>query len=352
MNLEDYNMPLPKKIKKYLPLTESKTLLPRRQELVDKINKNGTFLPKSLLHADLDGGFLEFVKNELKLVVEGKLVPVVDILITTQNWAQFTETWNFQNLDKNVEPPFISIVRIPEVKFGTNPAVLYNIPNRRQFFYAQVPTWDGNRQGMDVYKIPQPIPVDITYQVKIVCNRMRELNQFNKIILEKFASLQAYQVIKGHYIPIKNTGVSDESVMDVEKRKYYIQSYDFLMMGFLIDENEFQVSPAITRVLQVVEFEPNTTKRQKRPQSDNKNTNQVVTFVQGITTLSQLYNYRVDINFGDSTNVSTFDVYINSNFYGVDVNSIQVNTDDVVRIDITKIDNNETATIQLLGTLV
>jgi len=56
-------MPLPKKIKKNIPLTESKTLLPRRRELVDKINKDGTYLPKSLLHADLDGGFLEFVKN-------------------------------------------------------------------------------------------------------------------------------------------------------------------------------------------------------------------------------------------------------------------------------------------------
>ena len=352
MNSEDYKMPLPKKIKKYLPLTESKTLLPRRQELVDKINKDGTYLPKSILHADLDGGFLDFVKNELKLVVDGKVVPVVDIVITTQNWSQFTETWNFQNLDKNVEPPFISIVRIPEVKFGTNPAVLYNIPNRKQFFYAQVPTWDGNRQGMDIYKIPQPIPVDITYQVKIVCNRMREINQFNKVILEKFASIQAYQVIKGHYIPIKNTGISDESVMDVEKRKYYIQSYDFLMMGFLIDENEFQVSPAITRVLQVVEFEPGTTKRQKRLTDSNTKTNLVVTFLPNVTTLSQLFQYVVDIQVGSTNNVDSFDVYINSDFYGSDVTSIQINSGDVLRFDIVKLDVNNTSTIELLETLI
>jgi len=352
MNSEDYNMPLPKKIKKYLPLTQSKTLLPRRQELLDKINKDGTFLPKSILHADLDGGFLDFVKNELKLVVEGKVVPVVDILVTTQNWIQFTQTWDFQNIDKNLEPPFISIVRIPEVKFGTNPAVLYNIPNRRQFFYAQVPTWDGNRQGMDIYKIPQPIPVDITFQVKIVCNRMRELNQFNKVILDKFASIQAYQVIKGHYIPIKNTGISDESVMDIEKRKYYIQSYDFLMMGFLIDENEFQVSPAINRVLQVVEFEPNTTKRQKRVISDNKSTNQKISYDVGVTTLSQVFYYTTDLAIGESVNVSSFDVYINSDFYGTDVNLIQVNTNDVVRIDVVKTDVNLSASLELFGLLL
>jgi hypothetical protein len=212
-------MAFPKQIKKHLPLSPEKILFERREELLDMINKDGTYLPKSLLHADLDRGFLDFVKEDLKCVVEGKIIPTVDIIVTTQNWSQFVETWNFQNLDKNAEPPFITTIRIPEVKFGTNPAVLYNIPNRRQYFYASVPTWDGQRKGMDVYKIPQPVPVDITYQVKIVCNRMRELNKLNQIILEKFASRQAYRNIKGHYIPIVMNDVSDESVMEVEKRK-------------------------------------------------------------------------------------------------------------------------------------
>ena len=179
-------MGLPKKIKKDINLYPVKTGYERRVELLDDINRDGTYLPKSLLHADLDRGFLDFVKNDLRTVVEGKVVPTVDILITTQNWAQFTETWNFQNIDKNAEPPFIATVRNPEVKFGSNPAVVYNIPNRKQYYYAQVPTWDGQRAGMDIYKIPQPVPVDITYSIKIICNRMRELNEFNKNVLEKF----------------------------------------------------------------------------------------------------------------------------------------------------------------------
>lgn len=124
-------MPLPKKIKKSIPLTPQKTLMGRREELLDKINKDGTYLPKSLLHADLDRGFLDFVKEDLKTVVSGKEVPVVDILLTTQNWSQFTETWNFEDLDKNVSPPFITTIRTPEVKYGTNPSLIYNIPNRK-----------------------------------------------------------------------------------------------------------------------------------------------------------------------------------------------------------------------------
>ena len=344
-------MGLPSKIKKNIPLTESKTLLPRRQELLDKINKDGTYLPKSLLHADLDRGFLDFVKDDLKVVIEGKTIPTVDIIITTQNWSQFTETWNFQNIDKNTEPPFITTIRIPEVKFGTNPALMYNIPNRRQYFYAQVPTWDGQRNGMDVYTIPQPVPVDITYSVKIICNRMRELNKLNQVILEKFASRQAYAVIKGHYIPIVMGAITDESVVDVEKRKYYIQSYEFTMLGFLIDEDEFEVSPAITRVLQVVEVEKKTTRRGKRKPVEDGVGNQAL-FIVGNNTLTQSFSYIVDIKIGETSNIESFDVYINDDYYGSDLELIQINSGDVLRLNIVKKDDSLESTIQFIDKIL
>jgi len=344
-------MPLPKKIKKYLPLTESKTLLPRRRELLDKINQDGTFLPKSILHADLDKGFLDFVKDDLKLVVDGKKVPMVDILITTQNWSQFTETWNFQNIDKNAEPPFLTVVRTPEVKFGTNPAILYNIPNRKLYFYAQVPTWDGQRQGFDIYRIPQPVPVDITYSVKIICNRMRELNRFNKIVIEKFASRQAYTVVKGHYIPIVMGDISDESVMDIEKRKFYIQSYSFTLLGFLIDEDEFEVSPAINRVLQVVEVDERTTKRQKSNDVE-KNTLLDVIFITGNTIVNQVFNYTTDLIVQDTRNIDSYDVYLNDNYYGSNLNKLQINTNDVLKLEVVKTNPSLESIITLLSKII
>jgi hypothetical protein len=240
-------MGFPKQVKKQIQLVPPKTLSARREQLLEYINKDGTYLPKSVLHADLDKGMLEFVKEDLRTVVSGKVVPTVDILITTQNWSQFTETWNFVDLDKNVSPPFITTVRNPEVKYGSNPSLLYTIPNRKQYYYATVPTWDGQRKGLDIYTIPQPVPVDITYSVKFVCNRMRELNELNKNVLQKFSSRQAYTFIKGQYVPIILQNISDESVVDLDKRKYYVQSYDFLMMGYLIDEEEFEIKPAISR---------------------------------------------------------------------------------------------------------
>jgi hypothetical protein len=338
-------MGLPKKIKKDLSLIPKKTLLPRRHEIADMISEDGTYLPKSLLHADLDRGFLDFVKDGLKTVVEGKTVPMVDVLITTQNWAQFVETWNFENIDKNVEPPFITVIRTPEVKYGSNPAVMYNIPNRRLYYYAKVPTWDGQRHGMDIYKIPQPVPVDIKYTVAIVCNRMRELNKFNQIVLEKFSSRQSYQTIKGHYIPIVNDEITDESIMDLEKRKVYIQKYTFTMMGFLIDEDEFEVQPAVTRIFQIYETESKIKK--KKPKKEVPNSPQTATFTYSDIDAEkeETFHYTVNMRFMGSENVDSYSVFINGDYYGDDVVVILVNNGDVIKITIIKDNPSEQSSI-------
>jgi hypothetical protein len=347
-------MALPKKqpVKPSIPLTYPKTLLPRREELKDMITKDGTYLPKSLLHADLDGGFLDFVKETLKITSEGKTIPVVDVLITTQNWSQFVETWDFQNIDKNIEPPFITVIRNPEVKYGNNPSVMYNIPNRRMYYYMEVPTWDGNRKGADIYKIPQPIPADFKYTVIIVCNRMRELNTMNKKVLTTFASRQAYQNIKGHYIPIINDAMSDESVLDLEKRKYYIQKYDFTMMGFLIDEEEFEVYPALSRTFQMYEVDQRPVKRPRKKEQPIQN--EVISFryVEGVVSQEHFFEYTCDLLFDNTDNVSSYSVYINDNYYGDDVNKIQINTNDLLRIDIVKQNDSSESVITFTQFLV
>ena len=343
-------MGLPSKIKKNIPLTESKTLLPRRRELLEKINKDGTYLPKSLLHADLDRGFLDFVKDELKCVVEGKTVPMVDILISTQNWSQFVETWDFQNIDKNAEPPFITVIRTPEVKYGTNPALRYNIPNRRQYYYAQVPTWDGQRHGMDIYKIPQPVPVDIKYTVAIICNRMRELNRFNQIILEKFSSRQAYQNIKGHYIPIINEDITDESVLDLEKRKVYIQKYSFIMLGFLIDEEEFEVQPAVTRIFQMYEVDTQTKKRKPKKEEPIPPSTYITIYPNGVVDSTQTFEYTVNLYLANTYNVDDFSVYVNGDYYGDGLDEIQLNTNDILTISVNKTNPSEESKIEFSQT--
>jgi hypothetical protein len=320
---------------------------------LDYIREDGTYLPKSVLHADLDRGMLDFVKEELKVVIAGSVVPMLDIIITTQNWAQYTETALFTDLDYNPSPPFITVVRQPEVKYGTNPSLQYTIPNRKQFYYASVPTWNGNEQGMDIYTIPQPVPVDIKYSVKIVCNRMRELNQLNKIVMQTFSSRQAYTFIKGQYVPIIMDNVSDESQMTIDSRKYYIQNYDFTMLGYLIDEEEFEIKPAIQRITQL--FEVDTTTRRQRINKFPKNPDNFENnflFVSGNTVLTDVIDYSANMNVLSLDNVSTFDVYINNDFYGTNIQVIQITTNDVLRIEVTKVDVTKQANILFENKLI
>jgi len=347
-------MPLPKtQVKPTLPLVPQKTLYARREQLLEYINKDGTYLPKSVLHADLDRGMLDFVKEDLKVVTAGKIVPMVDIIVTTQNWSQYVETSQFVDLDNNPNPPFITVVRSPEVKYGTNPSLQYTIPNRKQFYYASVPTWNGNEQGMDIYTIPQPVPVDINYSVKIICNRMRELNELNKVVMQKFSSRQSYTFIKGQYVPIISTNISDESQMQIENRKYYIQNYDFTMLGYLIDEAEFEVKPAIARVLQV--FEIDTRVLNKKRKQFPENPDEFLTnflYVVGNNSLIDRIDFTADMSFVKSTNISSYDVYINGDYYGTDVQKIQITTNDSLRIDVVKDNNSKDSLIEFDSKLV
>lgn len=231
------------------------SVLNRRQELLDKITKSDSFLPDSLLHEDMDMGMLEYVKNTFKIVSDGNQIPTIPRILTVQRWAEFSNNWDFSDEDGNMKLPFIAIIRKPDVQPGTNPVVQRTIPDRQTFHYATVPTWDGSQMGADVYKIPQPVAVDVAYEVVFVCNKLRELNKFNKVVLQKFSSRQSYTQIKGHYIPLILDGIDDNTPMEtLDGRRFYLQSYKFTMMGLLIDDEEFEVKPAISRAFLVSEF--------------------------------------------------------------------------------------------------
>ena len=347
-------MPLPRTIvKPTLPLVPKKVLSERREQLLEYIKDDGTYLPKSVLHADLDRGMLDFVKTELEVVTAGKIVPLLDIIVTTQNWSQYLETWKFVDMDYNPSPPFITVVRNPEVKYGTNPSLQYTIPNRKQFYYASVPTWNGNEQGMDIYTIPQPVPVDIKYSVKIICNRMRELNQLNKVVMQTFASRQAYTFIKGQYVPIVMDNVSDESQMNMESRKYYVQSYDFTMLGYLIDEDEFEVKPAIQRVTQLIEIDTSSRKQKRKKYPENPDEFQMpFLFVSGNTSLTDRIDFTANMNLISTDNVDSFDVYINNDYYGSDLQVIEITTNDILRVDVIKNDDTQESTVLYENKLV
>ncbi len=260
VNLEEYNMGIPKRKNNISVYGNKETergtdVLNRRQELLDRITENDSFLPDSILHDDLDSGMLDYVKTNFIMVSDGSQVPVIPRILTIQRWGEFSNNWEFSDKDGNMKLPFIAVIRKPEVLPGTNPSLQRTIPDRQSFHYATVPTWSGNQLGADVYKMPQPVAVDISYEVVVVFNKIREVNKFNKIVLQKFSSRQSYTSIKGHYVPIVLDGIEDNTPMEtLDGRRFYLQTYKFTMLGLLIDDEEFEVKPAISRAFLVNEF--------------------------------------------------------------------------------------------------
>jgi hypothetical protein len=206
------------------------------------------------------------------------------------------------------------------------------------------------RKGVDVYTIPQPVPVDLTFDVKIVCNRMRELNTFNRRVMQEFTSRQAYTFVKGHYIPIVLSSVSDESTIDGEDRKYYMQNYTFQLQGFIIDEEEFEVKPAITRSL--LFFDTDTTSivsgRGSLSKFDNKTFNgeNVNNYRNKIEfnslcspCVSQItYSYNCNVFTIRTDNTNSIDYEINGE---TSIGELEIKRGDVLTITITQTDNSQ-----------
>lgn len=259
---------MPKGFVKNIKLKLPKIGVERRQEMLDDIDKHGTFLPKGVDYEDMDRSFIEFIKNDLSVVIDGEKVPV--IFLTIQRWAEFSQTWQHSDEFKDIKLPFITIVRKPDVQVGTNQAGNWNIPQgRKRYTYVKVPTWNNGRKGIDLYKIPQPTSVDITYEVRLFCNRMKDIHKINKSVQQEFQSRQYYVSPNGHPMPVHLESIGDESpIDDFENRRFYVQIFEMKLLGYLLDEDKFEIVPTIDRALVVSEISETNVKPRVKVNTD------------------------------------------------------------------------------------
>ena len=69
-------------------------------------------------------------------------------------------------------------------------------------------------------------------------------------------------------------------------------------------------------------------------------------------TKSFVINYTTDITVTKTENVSSYDVYINDDYYGSDLTSLQINTNDNLRVDIVKVNLTKESTIIFASNLI
>lgn len=347
-------MAVPKGFRTNINIFPSKIGPERRQEILDGISDKGTFLPRGISEEDMDESFIEFVNKDLSITIDGKKIPV--IFLTIQRWSEFTKTWQFTDKYKNIELPFITVVKKPDTQVGTNQAGLYNIPGNRTYTYMKIPTWDGVRNGYDMYKIPQPTSVDLSFEVRIFTNKMRDLNKFKSIILRTFQSRQYYVNVNGHPIPVLLETINDESnIDDFENRRFYIQLFEMNMLGYLLNEEDFEVIPAINRVYTFFEVDEAVTfKPIMTPQVVNGNTVSFSFIFKPRTDSNFTFTAKYGVNFTNITNIeniSNITIAINGSnvFSGLILTKpIIINANDQVGITVVK-DNLAICKFNLIG---
>ena len=342
-------MGLPKNYRKYLNITPHKQGLEQRQGILDDIANKGTYLPKGILHEDMDQEMISYVDNELDLTLAGEKVPV--IFLSIQRWAEFTKTWQYSDINKNIELPFITIVRKPDPQVGTNYAGSFNIPGRPTFTYMKVPTWSGNIKGFDMYKIPQPISVDIKYEVRLFCNRMRDLNKMNRKILTSFSAGEKYIRVNGHPIPLMLDSIGDESVItNLDERKYYVQLYTINMLGYLLDEDDFIVTPAINRAINFYEISENIYRAAYQVVSDDEKKTICINiiFQRGVNSVTIPIEVGATYNTVNVTNADSVVIKVN----GLTVTTpFTVVNGDSLYVKVNKSDANISSDIQISGVI-
>lgn len=344
-------MSLPKKFKKDINIKQVDPQGGPEAYIDAYMDKNKTNLPRGVDHADLDKGFVEWVTNELGVVVDGEKVPVS--FLTAQRWAEFTRTWQSSDKYKNIKIPFISVVRKPDAQPGTNPSD-FKIPVRAKFPYMTVPVWDGNKKGADVYMIPQPVGVDLTYTVRFFTFRMNELNKLNQKVLTTFASSQAYVNIKGHFFPILMESIGDESTIDdIDGKRYYVQTYELKMQAYILDEDEFEVKPGLERAILSYEVESKRPKAVVKMIKDDSQNDKTITavfqFLPGSpTSLSFQNDTLASFVTLEIENVTAVTIRVNGNIVSL---PFSIKEGDMISISIVRTDSTSLSEIILRGTV-
>jgi len=191
----------------------------RVRELLDDTDAKTVFLPESISIIDLDAEIVNVLNyGALSVTSDSRKERVPAFLFGAEKWSEFSKTWQYTDDDKNLIFPIITI-RKTETKFGSRLGEnRHFISNQKTYEYTRVPVRDANNGvvGYEIYKIPNPTPIDITYEIRMFSDFSRDMNKFDEKFMRQFQDRQFYINVKGHYMPVFLVSSSDESETDIE----------------------------------------------------------------------------------------------------------------------------------------
>lgn len=220
--------------------------------LLDSNFENSDFLPKKLFIEDIDGGTLDYIKSlNITLTNSDDIpVPVPVIFLSQERWAEFKINWKAltDESGEEINLPFMTISRI-SVKPGEHP-IKRTIPVKKRFTFVKVPNFDGVLKGFDIYRIPQPPRIDITYELRFFSRYVQDVNvSYEKMIADGFSDGQGYMKINGYDIPLMLNAPSEENTIDdiSADRKFQIV-FPLETNAKIVDPSKFEKVKTVTKV--------------------------------------------------------------------------------------------------------
>jgi hypothetical protein len=240
-------MALPKKVKLTLDTNPPKVGteylkygMDRIEELMRLTDTKTKYLPRTIALEDLDQALFDYVNRDgMKLTLDNKLVPT--FYLDNDRWGEFSKTWKFMDNDKNVPTPYITVRRIDKQK-GTRLGGKNRIPQPRKFRYMNVPILDNGEIIYLQFRMPEPVNVDMIYEVALFTKYRVDVNQYDEQVLRNFASRQEYLYIKGSPMPLLFEGFAEANpIENIDGDRFFVSKYALKILGFIQDEKEFEI---------------------------------------------------------------------------------------------------------------
>ena len=240
-------MALPKKVKLTLdtnpPKVGSEYLaygMDRIEALMNLTDEKTKYLPRTIQLENLDQSLFDYVSRDgMKAVIDNKEVPT--FYLDNDRWGEFSKTWKFMDNDKNVPTPYITVRRIDK-QAGTRLGAKFRVPQPRKFRYMSVPILDEGQIVYLHFKMPEPVDVDMIYEVALFTKYRVDVNQYDEQVLRNFASRQEYLFVHGNPLPLLFEGFAESNpIENIDGDRFFVSKYALKILGFIQDEKEFEI---------------------------------------------------------------------------------------------------------------
>ena len=240
-------MALPKKVKLTLDTNPPKVGteylkygMDRIEELMRLTDEKTKYLPRTILLEHLDQALFDYVNRDgMKATIDNKVVPT--FYLDNDRWGEFSKTWKFMDNDKNVPTPYITVRRIDK-QAGTRLGTKYRVPQPRKFRYMNVPILDEGEVIYLMFKMPEPVNVDMIYEVALFTKYRVDVNLYDEQVLKNFASRQEYVFVNGSPLPLLFEGFAEANpIENIDGDRFFVSKYALKILGFIQDEKEFEI---------------------------------------------------------------------------------------------------------------